>query len=135
MRLLVLFCIAALTACTATPPDWVIRGEELTSNDGEWTVRWQTDPKELPLNAPFVVEAEIRRVDGTALPEGLLLEVDAAMPEHRHGMNRLPRMIALGDGLFRAEGMLFHMEGRWELYFDVTEEELTERSQTEVFLE
>ena len=135
MRLLILLCTATLTACTVTPPDWVIKGEELVSNDGEWAVRWQTDPKELPLNAPFVVEAEIRRVDGTALPDELLLEVDAAMPEHRHGMNRLPRMIALGDGLFRAEGMLFHMEGRWELYFDVTEEELTERSQTEVFLE
>jgi hypothetical protein len=135
MRLLFLLCLTTFIACTTTPPDWNIEGEELKSNDGAWTVRWRTEPTELPLNEPFIIEAEIQRVDGAALPDGLLLEVDAAMPEHRHGMNRLPRMIALGGGLFRAEGMLFHMEGRWELYFDVTEEELTERSQTEVFLE
>jgi hypothetical protein len=50
-------------------------------------------------------------------------------------MNRLPRMITLGDGRFRAEGMLFHMEGSWELYFDVGDGPLTERGQAEVFLE
>ena len=134
MRALLL-CLTVLTACTATPPSWVIEGEELISNDGAWAVRWCTVPEELPLNEPFVVEAQVIPLSKTALPEGLILEVDAAMPEHRHGMNRLPRMISQGDGLFRAEGMLFHMEGRWELYFDITEEELTERGQTEVFLE
>ena len=50
-------------------------------------------------------------------------------------MNRVPRMIDQGGGGFRAEGMLFHMEGRWELYFDVSDGPLTERAQVEVFLE
>ena len=44
-------------------------------------------------------------------------------------------MVPLGEGQFRAEGMLFHMEGRWELYFDITDGPMTERGQAEVFLE
>ena len=81
------------------------------------------------------MEAQILPSDGSHPPTTLSLEVDAAMPHHRHGMNRLPRMITQGNGRFRAEGMLFHMEGRWELYFDIVDGPLTERAQTEVFLE
>jgi hypothetical protein len=62
------------------------------------------------------------------------LSVDAAMPEHGHGMNRVPRIEA-GDGHFRAEGLLFHMPGKWELYFDVTQGAVTERAQTIILLE
>lgn len=47
-----------------------------------------------------------------------LLRVDATMPEHRHGMNYRPRLVPQGEG-WRAEGLLFHMSGRWELRFDV----------------
>ena len=63
------------------------------------------------------------------------LSVDAAMPEHGHGMNRVPSVAALGDGRFRAEGLLFHMPGRWEIYFDVTRGAITERAQADVELE
>jgi len=47
-----------------------------------------------------------------------LLKVDAGMPEHRHGMNYRPSLHALGDGRWRADGLMFHMAGRWELSFD-----------------
>ena len=57
------------------------------------------------------------------------------MPEHGHGMNRVPRIEAKGGGRFRAEGLLFHMPGKWELYFDVTRGALTERAQADVHLE
>ena len=63
------------------------------------------------------------------------LAVDAAMPEHGHGMNRVPKVAPRPDGGFHAEGLLFHMPGRWELYFDVTQGAVTERAQTDVVLE
>ena len=134
MRALLLFALS-LTSCATQPPSWVIEGEELLSNDGAWKIRWRTEPAEVPLNAPFLIEAQALPADGTHPLKAVELTVDAAMPHHRHGMNRLPRMVSLGDGRFRAEGMLFHMEGRWELYFDVSEGQLTERGQAEVFLE
>jgi hypothetical protein len=41
------------------------------------------------------------------------------MPEHRHGMNYQTSVVPHGDGGYRAEGLLFHMPGRWELVFEL----------------
>ena len=40
------------------------------------------------------------------------------MPEHRHGMNYRP-VVSARSAAYRAEGMLFHMPGRWDVTFDV----------------
>lgn len=55
------------------------------------------------------------------------LRVDAWMPEHRHGMNYRPSVTALGGGRYRAEGLLFHMPGRWEFLFELRGGVATER--------
>jgi cytochrome c peroxidase len=47
------------------------------------------------------------------------LKLDAHMPAHRHGMNYAPSVLKLGPGRWRAEGLLFHMPGRWELVFEI----------------
>ena len=48
----------------------------------------------------------------------VLLEVDATMPAHGHGMNYTPELgerVNTADGSrYRAEGMLFHMPGEWQ---------------------
>jgi hypothetical protein len=58
-------------------------------------------------------------------PEGV--RVDATMPEHRHGMNYRPTVTAQGGGRYRAQGLMFHMAGRWELVFEVRTGGATER--------
>ncbi len=63
------------------------------------------------------------------------VRVDAQMPEHRHGMNYRPRVSARGNGLYVAEGLLFHMPGRWQLLFDVERGGRTERLEAEIELE
>ena len=72
-------------------------------------------PTPLPLNAPFAVEFTACAKNGAAEPPPVL---DAWMPSHRHGMNYKPKLFTLGPGQYRAEGLLFHMPGRWELLFD-----------------
>jgi cytochrome c peroxidase len=47
------------------------------------------------------------------------IKVDAHMPEHRHGMNYAPEVKSLGPGRWRAEGLMFHMPGKWEFVFEV----------------
>jgi len=44
-----------------------------------------------------------------------LVRVDATMPEHRHGMNYKVRLTRQEPGRWTAEGLLWHMPGRWEL--------------------
>ena len=55
------------------------------------------------------------------------LKVDADMPAHRHGMNYKATVTALGDGRYRADGLMLHMAGRWRLLFDLAVEGRTLR--------
>jgi hypothetical protein len=50
-------------------------------------------------------------------------------------MNYRPRVSARGDGLYVAEGLLFHMPGRWQLLFDVECGGRMERLEAEIDLE
>jgi cytochrome c peroxidase len=65
----------------------------------------------------FALEVSVCAKPGHPAPESL--KVDAHMPEHRHGMNYAPSMKALGSGRWRAEGLMFHMPGRWEFVFEI----------------
>ncbi|MEM7166527.1 MAG: hypothetical protein AAF581_13760 [Planctomycetota bacterium] len=129
-----LICIALLPclllpACAVRPPVEFRDGPQVTSAVGTYQVHYQI-PDPIPLNEPFSVAAWIatpnREVD---------LSVDAAMPHHHHGMNQQPRLRRSRDGSYTADGMLFHMPGDWEIYFDVTDGAVTERAQISVEIE
>ena len=90
-------------------------------------------PNPIPTNEPFELDLFLQRDNRPV--EGARLAVDAAMPQHRHGMNTQPVVTATSPGRFHVSGMQFHMPGRWELYFDITEGAVTERAQFEVNLE
>jgi len=56
---------------------------------------------------------------GASQPDSVA--VDARMPSHGHGMNYRPTVATLGGGRYRAEGLMFHMPGVWELVFVLRE--------------
>jgi hypothetical protein len=66
-------------------------------------------------------------VDFAVCPAPESVRVDAWMPEHRHGMNYRPSVSPQGAGRFRAEGLMLHMAGRWELVFEIRSAGRTER--------
>ncbi|MEE8169824.1 MAG: FixH family protein [Phycisphaerae bacterium] len=108
----------------------------LSSSAGSYDVSYRTVPEPIPMNEPFEMAIVVQSAnDGGRAARDVALAVDAAMPAHQHGMNTRPRVHALGDGRFRVEGMLFHMPGHWELYFDITEGAITERAQDRIDLE
>ena len=55
------------------------------------------------------------------------IKVDAHMPEHRHGMNYAPALKPLGPGRWRAQGLMFHMPGKWEFVFEIRAAGKTDR--------
>ena len=73
---------------------------------------WTTGPALPAGGEPFVVQITLCPASAQ------LVKVDAEMPDHRHGMNYQPSLIALGDGRWRVEGMVWHMAGRWLLKVD-----------------
>ena len=48
-------------------------------------------------------------------------------PGNRCGMNYKAEVKPLGRGRFQAEGLMFHMPGRWELIFEVRGSDTPER--------
>ncbi len=104
------------------------------SNGGSWMLELTPGPASMPDNESFRFEVRVADATSGAAAADVALAVDAAMPEHGHGMNRVPRVSRLGDGHFLVEGMYFHMTGRWELYVDIRRGALTERAQCRVEL-
>jgi hypothetical protein len=88
-------------------------------------VLFRTVPSPIEIGQHFAVEALVCPTPPIGAAAGFM--VDARMPEHRHGMNYRPTVAALGGGRYRAEGLMFHMAGRWELVFEVLSGGMTER--------
>jgi streptogramin lyase len=108
----------------------------LCSNGGRYQVELRNPPSPVPSNRMFGLELQV--FEGCSSPKPLAdvsLAVDAVMPEHRHGMTTQPVVQSLGNGRFRMAGMLLHMNGLWELHFDIIRGKVLERAQAEVVLE
>ncbi|MCX7274761.1 MAG: hypothetical protein NTV19_16680 [Burkholderiales bacterium] len=89
-------------------------GQRLTSARAELVFR--TTPARIAVGQRFSVLGTVcPRQAGAVLQD---LHIDATMPEHQHGMNYAPRIVRQGGGDFRADGLLMHMPGRWQLRFE-----------------
>lgn len=97
----------AAAACPATARD----GDLIT--DGTLTLAWRSTPAAISVGTPFSLQVVACPADAQ------LVLVDATMPDHRHGMNYRPSLKPLGSGRWLADGLLWHMSGRWQLRFDV----------------
>ena len=92
---------------------------------------FRTDPLRIEVGEPFALVVNVCTRRGGAAE---LVAVDASMPEHRHGMNYRATILSKGDGRFRADGLLFHMPGRWEITFDVRSGDESERLTHDIIL-
>lgn len=90
-----------------------------------YVIVYATTPSPVEVGRHFVVDFAVCPRDGGVAPQSV--RVDANMPEHRHGMNYRPGVVILRPGTYRAEGLMFHMPGRWDLTFDVVAADATER--------
>jgi hypothetical protein len=128
---------AALLGVLLATPAWADCALDLGRGTG-WVVfsdhylmAFRTDPLRIEVSEPFALVVNVcTRRGGPAE----LLAVDANIPEHRHGMNYRAAIVAKGDGRFRAEGLLFHMPGRWEITFDVRAGDDSERLTHDIIL-
>jgi hypothetical protein len=110
--------LALLAAMPAAPACELPGGPARTIQGASHTVLYRTAP--LKVGEHFAV-------DFAVCPAPDAVRVDAWMPEHRHGMNYRPSVSVQGHGLYRAEGLMLHMAGRWELIFEVHSSSQTER--------
>lgn len=117
---------AAMPAFAACPPP-PEAGARLDS--GPVQLAWRAEPAPIAVSRPFALIVTLCPADAR------LLRVDATMPEHRHGMNYRPSLRPLGGGVWRVEGLLWHMGGRWELRLDVEADGATQALRQSVTLQ
>ena len=103
-----------------------------TTVDASWSIKWRALEDPIPVGEPFAVEVIVEG-DSERLENAEIL-VDAEMPHHGHGMNFIPVITGTPE-LWVAQGLLFHMPGRWELSVDVMEGGRMERVQWTVEVE
>lgn len=102
-------------AAPGTCGDHLVGPARQVAELGGLTVVFAPRPWPVPVGQHFALDIAVCAAPGTPVPTSL--RVDADMPAHRHGMNYKPTMQALGDGRFAAQGLMFHMPGRWRLRF------------------
>ena len=132
MRLLlsVLGVVLAFPAWADCPLD-LGRGTGLVVFSDHYMVAFRPEPMRIEVGQPFALLFNVCTKSGGPAE---LVAVEATMPDHKHGMNYRPTIVSAGDGRFRAEGMVFHMPGRWELAIDVRDGEESERLTHEIIL-
>jgi len=126
---LLLLVAGAVQACVPDLPGAAAKKIE----SARYALAYRTLPAKIDVGKHFAVEIAVCGEKGAGLPEGL--KVDAHMPEHRHGMNYNPSVRAQPGGRYRAEGLMFHMAGRWEFVFELRSAGKTDRLTQSVVLE
>ena len=117
--------ILSFDAAAAGDCGSALAGPTRTIDGARYTVVFKTVPQPVKVGTHFAVDFAVCPRALADVPSAV--RVDANMPAHRHGMNYRPVVTAKSSELFRAEGLLFHMPGRWDLTFDVDGGGRTER--------
>ncbi len=117
--------LAATGAQAATQCGAALPGDKRVLENARYQVAYQTDVNPVPVGTHFIVDFAVCPRGKAVAPSSV--RVDANMPEHRHGMNYRPKVITVAPGVYRAEGLLFHMPGRWDLTFDIVTGNTTQR--------
>ncbi len=99
-------------------------GDKLVSS-AHYAIAYRTAPSPIVTGEHFALDITVCPLGNAPAPRAV--RVDASMPEHRHGMNYRPTVVTKGRGRYRADGLLFHMNGRWEIAFDVVTAGASER--------
>lgn len=128
-RCTIALAAAASSAACGCVPD--LPGGGRTLEAGRYTLTYRAVPAKIPMGQHFSLEMAVCANAGAPPPESVT--VDAQMPEHRHGMNYKASITRGASGRFRADGLMFHMPGRWEIIFEVRAAGRTDRvTQSEV---
>ena len=129
-----LLCLCLLGGCYTSSMNTMVAppiARSVPANDGNFTIYWNPRPDPIPLNQFFRVQVQVLDMWGNVVtPDDATLVVDAGMPQHGHGMNHIPRVVPQDDGTWLVEGLLMHMPGEWQLYFDIERDGVTRRAQT-----
>ena len=92
---------------------------QVKSENGYYIVQWGLEEDKIPYNEYFSITFTIKE-PLKAINYSVDIDVNAGMREHNHGMHTLPIIKRINKQQFIAEGMLFHMRGKWQIEVGIT---------------
>src|SRR3954462_13634257 len=113
--------VSAVHACAPNLP-----GSGRTLEAGRYSVKFRPVPAKIAIGQHFSLEMAVCANGGAPPPESIA--VDPQMPEHRQGMNYKASVKPDAGGRYRADGLMFHMPGRWEIIFELSAAGVTDRA-------
>ena len=122
---------AAGSAVAADCPLDLGRGTGWVVFSDHYMIAFRPEPMRIEVGQPFELLFNVCTKNGNPAE---LVAVEAQMPDEKLGMANPPTIVSAGDGRYRAEGMVFHKPGRWELAVDVRAGEESERLTHEIIL-
>ena len=100
---------------------------------GNFTVTIQPRGGKIVRGEHFTLDIQVEPATGSGTPVSVV--ADADMPSHGHGMNTKAETIPESGPRYRADGMLFHMEGEWSISVAVSAGKGEERALFPVTIE
>ncbi len=129
ISLLIGLAMLMMVGCQTTPPVVLPTGEgwlQMRSADGTYLIALKI-PDQPPLNQEITVEGIVSRA-GEPISTAAEVHFDGGMPHHGHGLAVPVETSRIASSGFRAEGVRFHMSGRWLITLDVKEGPHLERA-------
>lgn len=97
----------------------------------QWTP--EAPDQEVPMRSVHSWSLGIKTLASKDL-KGARVEVKGLMPQHGHGFATEPQVVEVHPGLYRIQGMQFHMPGWWVVRVEITKGEETETLEFELWL-
>jgi len=127
-----MFCLLGLSACADKEPEEQPEQEELVwqqvSEQGAFEVT--LDPQftdSVAINEFLEWVLTIKTPDGKMVAPARV-SISGGMPLHGHGLPSQPQVSAHPeDGKYLVKGLMFNMNGDWELGFDIQSEDQTDK--------
>ena len=130
-----LLCAYSDTAALGAESTANTMSKGVVSDGGSFNIKLKSTPPIIPLNEMFAIDIEVRASPKVKDPNPIWVNINAAMPAHKHGMNTQPRVEDHGKGHFVVRGMLFHMAGDWELTLDIAKGSIHEQAKIPLNIE
>lgn len=111
-RLCVMLVIAGMAGAGSAAADRV--------EAGTFRVRYESRLAPLRINAMHSWILTVETASGDPVV-GADIKVSGGMPQHNHGLPTAPRVTAeVEPGRYLVEGMKFHMNGHWQVAFEIS---------------
>lgn len=102
-----------------------------TADGMYFRVSYKSKVEPLPLNHIHSWILHVETLDGKPVGNAEI-SVHGGMPAHKHGLPTEPVVTRIGEGDYLVEGLKFSMTGKWQVWFNIRNNEIIDKIKFEI---